>query len=61
MPNKQFLITYDVNVAEQLRRLGLNEIISINTDIFTFVNDSTMTFSNDIDMSKIHYSNKLFY
>ena len=61
MPNKKFLITHDDKVAEQLRKFGLNEVVSTNTNIFTFVNDTTVKFSNDIDMDKIRYSNKLFY
>ena len=61
MLSKNFLITHDIDVAKHLRKLGLNEVASTNTDIFIFVNDTTVTFSNNIDMSKIHYSNKLFY
>ena len=60
MPKKNFIITHDSKVAEQLREI-LNEVVNSNTDIFTFVNDTTVKFSNDIDMSKIRYSNKLFY
>lgn len=60
MPKKNFIITHDSKVAERLREI-LNEVVSSNTDIFTFVNDTTVKFSNDIDMSKIRYSNKLFY
>ena len=60
MPKKNFIITHDLKVAEQLRKI-LNEVVSNNTNIFTFVNDTTVKFSNDIDMSKIRYSDKLFY
>ena len=61
MTNKNFIITHDKNVSDKLRKLGLQEIPSTNVDICIFVNDTKVSFTNDIDMSKIKYSNKLFY
>ena len=61
MNNKKFIITHDKNVGDKLKRLGFQEVLSQNVDICIFVNDSKISFANDIDMSKIKYSNKLFY
>ena len=61
MNNKNFIITHDKNVGNKLKSLGFQEIPSQNVDICIFVNDSKISFTNDIDMSKVKYSNKLFY
>ena len=61
MNNKKFLITYDKIVGGKLKKLGFQEIPSQNVDICIFVNDTKILFTNDIDMSKVKYSNKLFY
>ena len=61
MNNKKFLITHDKDVGNKLKLLGFQEIPSQNVDIYTFVNDTKILFANDIDMSKVKYSNKLFY
>jgi len=59
--NKKFVITHDKDVGNKLKKLGLQEIPSQNVDICIFVNDTKILFTNDIDMSKVKYSNKLFY
>lgn len=61
MNNKKFMITHDKSVSDKLKKLGFQEIPSQNVDIYTFVNDNKILFTNDIDMSKVKYSNKLFY
>lgn len=61
MSNKKFIITYDKNVGDKLKKLGFQKIPSQNVDICIFVNDTKILFTNDIDMSKVKYSNKLFY
>lgn len=61
MNNKKFIITHDKDVGNKLRMFGFQEIQSQNVDICIFVNDTKILFANDIDMSKIKYSNKLFY
>ena len=61
MNNKKFLITHDKDVSNKLKKLGFQEIPSQNVDICIFVNDTKILFTNDIDMSKVKYSNKLFY
>ena len=61
MTNKNFIITHDKSVSDKLRKLGLQEVPSTNVDICIFVNDNMISFADDIDMSKVKYSNKLFY
>lgn len=61
MNNKKFIITHDQNVGDKLKELGFQEVPSQNVDICIFVNDAKLSFTNDIDMSKVKYSNKLFY
>ncbi len=61
MNNKKFIITHDKGVGDKLKKLGFQEIPSQNVDICIFVNDTKILFANDIDMSKVKYSNKLFY
>lgn len=60
MSNKNFIITHDKDVGNKLKKLGFQEIPSQNVDICIFVNDNKILFTNDIDMSKVKYSNKLF-
>ena len=59
--DKKFLITSDITTKNTLLQLGFIEVPNSNIDIFVFVNDSKLSFANDIDVSKIKYSNKLFY
>lgn len=61
MNNKKFIITHDKSVGDKLKKLGFQEIPSQNVDICIFVNDTKISFTNNIDMSKVKYSNKLFY
>lgn len=61
MYNHNFIITYDKDIGKKLMELGFKNIQNKNVDIFVFVNDSSLSFTNDIDMSKIKYSNKLFF
>lgn len=61
MNNGKFIITHDKDVGNKLKEFGLQEIPSQNVDICIFVNDTKILFTNDIDMSKVKYSNKLFY
>ena len=61
MNNKKFIITHDKDISSKLKKLGFQEIPSQNVDVYIFVNDSKILFTNDIDMSKVKYSNKLFY
>lgn len=61
MHNDKFITTHDLRVRDKLKKLGFQEILSTNVDIFIFVNDTKILFTNDIDMSKISYSNKIFF
>lgn len=61
MSIKKFIITHDEDVGKKLKKLGFQEIPSQNVDICIFVNDTKISFANDIDMSKVKYSDKLFY
>lgn len=56
-----FITTCAQDIAIRLRQIGFQEIASQNTDIFIFVNDRHLSFTDDIDLSKVKYSNKLFY
>ena len=61
MSGDAFIFTCDKGVRDKLRTLGFQEISSPNVDFFIFINDSKILFTNEIDMSKIKYSNKLFF
>ena len=56
---KYFIVTKDPDVANQLSKF-YNQIESPSTDIFFFVNDSTVKFAENIDASKISFTDKLF-
>lgn len=60
MPKQNFIKTSDIPTAELLKNCGYQEINSGVDEIFMFINDTTLKFSNEIDISKIQYSNKLF-
>ena len=60
MNNKKFIITHNKDVGKKLKALGFMEIPSQNVDICIFVNDSKLSFTNDIDINKVKYSDKLF-
>ena len=56
----KFIKTSDVKIAELLINLGFQKI-SFQNGIYTFLNSDKIQFSNDIDKSKIHYSNMLTF
>lgn len=59
MSKKCFIRTSDKATAEQLRTY-LNEVQQDgNSKYWVFINDSTMKFSENIDQSKITYTDKL--
>lgn len=58
--NKNFIKTTDDETAIKLRKLNYQEIPSIEVGVYTFINRNEMQFSSDdIDMSKLHYTNVL--
>jgi type V secretory pathway adhesin AidA len=60
MDNKKqkFLKTKDTSTATTLSKLGFQQVDNSN-DWITFINNNKLQFSNDIDQSKIKYSNIL--
>ena len=55
---QNFIKTSDSGTANKLVSLGFQKIDEQN-GIFTFLNSATLQFSNDIDKTKIQYSNML--
>lgn len=55
---KNFIKTSDFETAKKLTNLGFQKIDDKN-GIYTFLNADKMQFSDDIDKSKIQYSNIL--
>lgn len=55
---QNFVSTKDEDTRKLLIKLGFKEIQNSN-GLYTFLNDSHLRFSEDIDMSKINYSNML--
>lgn len=53
-----FILVSDSTVAENLKKLGF-ELVTQNESIYTFINNSGLVFSDDIDQHKVVYSNKL--
>lgn len=55
---QNFIKTSDVSTAEMLQKLGFQQIDKQGS-IYTFLNTNTLQFSEDIDKSKIQYTNVL--
>lgn len=56
---QNFIKTSDISTAETLQKLGFQQVDKQGS-IYTFLNTGTLQFSdNDIDKSKIQYSNNL--
>lgn len=55
---QNFIKTSDSETASKMINLGFQEIDEQN-GIYTFLNTDKMQFSDDIDKSKIQYSNNL--
>lgn len=55
---KNFIKTSDSETAKKLTNLGFQKIDDKN-GIYTFLNTDKMQFSDDVDKSKIQYSNIL--
>ena len=57
MKDKKFIFTYDKEVREQLITLGYTEV-QTPAHFYMFVNNNKMNFAeNDIDMSKVKFTN----
>lgn len=59
MNKKQFVKTSDIETRNKLLNLGFQEVMSNETNTYVFLNCNKLQFSNDIDLSKIKYSNML--
>ena len=55
---QNFIKTSDKPTADILLNLGFQQV-DFSSDIYTFLNADKMQFSDDIDKSKIQYSNML--
>ena len=55
---ENFIKTFDKTTSEKLLSLGFQKVDESN-GIYTFLNNKTLLFSNDVDESKILYSNVL--
>lgn len=57
---ENFIKTFDKTTSEKLLSLGFQKVDELN-GIYTFLNNKTLLFSNDVDESKILYSNMLTF
>ena len=57
---ENFIKTFDKATSEKLLSLGFQKVDESN-GIYTFLNNKTLLFSNDVDESKILYSNVLTF
>ena len=55
---QNFIKTSDKSTAETLKNLNYQQV-DYSNGIYTFLNTDKMQFSDDIDKSKIQYSNNL--
>ena len=53
-----FIKTKDTNIRDILKKIGFR-LVDDKNGFYTFVNDNTLKFSEDVDTSKIHYTNIL--
>ena len=57
---QKFIITQDIPTATLLSQLGYQQVQNSN-GIYVFLNTDKFRFSNDIDITKIQYSNMLTF
>lgn len=58
---QNFIMTVDENTATALRKSGFREMKTGNKNIYTFLNNTTLKFSESVDINKIKYSNMLTF
>lgn len=58
---QNFIMTVDENTATVLRKSGFQEVKTGNKNIYTFLNNTTLKFSECVDINKIKYSNMLTF
>ena len=57
---QKFITTQDTPTATLLSKQGYQQVQNSN-GIYVFLNTDTLRFSNDIDITKIQYSNMLTF
>ena len=57
---QKFITTQDTTTATLLSQQGYQQVQNSN-GIYVFLNTNTLRFSNDIDITKIQYSNMLTF
>lgn len=57
---QKFITTQDTTTATLLSQQGYQQVQNSN-GIYVFLNTDTLRFSNDIDITKIQYSNMLTF
>ena len=57
----KFLITADATTASALVKCGFQKMETSNKNIYTFLNNTTLKFSEGVDINKIKYSNMLTF
>lgn len=57
---KKFITTQDITTATLLSKQGYQQVQNSN-GIYVFLNAEKFRFSNDIDITKIQYSNMLTF
>lgn len=58
---QNFIVTADSTTAENLRKSGFQEMKTGNKNIYTFVNNTTLKFSECVDINKIKYTDMLTF
>lgn len=58
---QNFIMTVDKNTATALCKSGFQEVKTGNKNIYTFLNNTTLKFSECVDINKIKYSNMLTF
>lgn len=53
MNDKKLICTADENTASALRKSGFKEMKTGNKNIYTFLNNTTLKFSEGVDINKI--------
>ena len=58
---QNFIMTVHENTATALRKSGFQEVKTGNKNIYTFLSNTTLKFSECVDINKIKYSNMLTF
>ena len=56
--NQKFIRVKDTNTIKMLTNLGFKQIDKQNS-VVTFINDTSLKLTNEIDISKLQYTNML--